>query len=43
MRLVKRERAERVPGTSETHTREITEWTCPECDYFEEATGDDDA
>jgi uncharacterized protein with PIN domain len=43
MRLVTRERADRVPGTSETHTRQVREWTCPECDYFEETTAEDDA
>ena len=43
MRLVTRERNERVPGTHETHVRQAREWTCPECDYFEEAAGDDDA
>jgi hypothetical protein len=30
-----------LPGTSETHRRQIREWTCPECDYFEEAAEDD--
>lgn len=42
MRLVSRERADRVPGTAETHQRVAREWICPECDYFEEASEDDD-
>lgn len=37
MRLVARERTERVPGGGQTTTRQIREWVCPECDYFEEA------
>lgn len=41
MRLSTRERAERVPGTTETHTPPVKEWTCPECDYFEEALEDE--
>lgn len=41
MRLVTHEDANRVPGTTETHIRQSREWTCPECDYFEEATEDD--
>jgi hypothetical protein len=41
MRLVTRERSERVAGTSETHVGQAREWTCPECDYFEEATEDE--
>jgi uncharacterized protein with PIN domain len=41
MRLVTRDEADRVPGTAETHIRRSREWTCPECDYFEEATEDD--
>lgn len=41
MRLVERDETHRLPGTRETHIRQIREWTCPECDYFEEATEDD--
>jgi transposase len=37
MRLATREHTDRVPGTAETHLRQDREWTCPECDYFEEA------
>lgn len=25
-----------IPGTTETKTRKVSEWVCPECDYFEE-------
>jgi hypothetical protein len=38
MRITVRNVADRVPGTHETHTRSVREWTCPECDFFEEAT-----
>ena len=37
MRRHTREVSERVPGSTETHTRRVIEWMCPECDYFEEA------
>jgi YgiT-type zinc finger domain-containing protein len=37
MRLKTRELVERVPGTRETRAKRVTEWVCPECDYFEEA------
>jgi hypothetical protein len=37
MRMQSREQTDRVPGTRETRTKRITEWVCPECDYFEEA------
>ena len=37
MRLKTREVADRVPGTGQTTTRQVSEWDCPECDYFEEA------
>jgi ssDNA-binding Zn-finger/Zn-ribbon topoisomerase 1 len=26
-----------VPGNPRASTRPLTEWVCPECDYFEEA------
>ena len=26
-----------VPGASQTSTRQLREWVCPECDHFEEA------
>jgi len=36
MRLVAREVIERVPGTTQEVTRQVREWVCPECDYFED-------
>ena len=36
MRLCNREVTDRVPGTAEARTHTVGEWTCPECDYFEE-------
>lgn len=27
----------RIPGNPNATTRIVLEWTCPECDYFEEA------
>lgn len=41
MRVVEREAADRVPGTSEVRRRKIAEWVCPECDYFEEVDPED--
>ena len=37
MRLQAREQIDRIPGTRETRSRRVTEWVCPECDYFQEA------
>ena len=37
MRLHTREQIDRIPGTHETRSRRVTEWVCPECDYFQEA------
>jgi YgiT-type zinc finger domain-containing protein len=37
MRLQTRDQTDRVPGSREVRTKRITEWVCPECDYFEEA------
>ena len=37
MRLTIRERTEAIPGSRQTVKREVREWICPECDYFEEA------
>jgi hypothetical protein len=25
-----------VPGVRESKTRRVSEWVCPECDYFED-------
>ena len=37
MRLHSREIRESIPGQSQTTARQMREWVCPECDYFEEA------
>jgi hypothetical protein len=37
MRLRAREEATRLPGSATTTVRQTHEWTCPGCDYFEEA------
>jgi YgiT-type zinc finger domain-containing protein len=37
MRLQVREQIVSVPGTGQTSTRQVREWVCPECDYWEEA------
>jgi uncharacterized protein with PIN domain len=37
MRLQTREQIHRVPGSRETRSTRVSEWTCPECDYFEDA------
>ena len=36
MRMRLAERIDTIPGTTETTKREYREWTCPECDYFED-------
>jgi hypothetical protein len=28
-----------VPGTTEAKKRKVSEWVCPECEYFEEIEG----
>jgi hypothetical protein len=42
MRLSAREVKESVPGRPEPRIRQVREWICPECDYFEEAEGGED-
>jgi acetone carboxylase gamma subunit len=37
MRLSVREIQEHVPGQPQGPMRQVREWICPECDYFEEA------
>lgn len=39
MREVTREVVTRIPGTSQEVKTAVTEWVCPECDYFEDADG----
>jgi C4-type Zn-finger protein len=41
MRLVVRDVVSQVPGTSQVVKTQAKEWTCPECDYFEEAEAND--
>ena len=36
MRRKDLELVDRIPGTEETTPRKVSEWVCPECDYFEE-------
>jgi hypothetical protein len=37
MRLSARTVADAVPGKGPAGVRQLREWICPECDYFEEA------
>jgi hypothetical protein len=37
MRLVAREVRDQIPGLGQSAARQLREWVCPECDYFEEA------
>lgn len=39
MRLREVQQLHRIPGTLQDSKRLVLEWTCPECDYFEEAEG----
>lgn len=39
MKLVERQVAERIAGTSDFKVKSSWEWVCPECDNFEEAEG----
>jgi hypothetical protein len=41
MRLVKRQHIQHVPGLPAPVKHVTQEWVCPECDYFEEADGDE--
>jgi C4-type Zn-finger protein len=41
MRLKPRLLTDRVPGTGQTTTRQVSEWVCPECDYWEEAESEE--
>lgn len=41
MRLHARQATDVLPGSGQTITREIREWVCPECDYWEEAESGD--
>ena len=37
MRLKHTETAEQIPGNPRPTVRRLTEWICPDCDYYEEA------
>jgi acetone carboxylase gamma subunit len=41
MRLSVRKVEERIPGQGQAPVREVREWICPECDYFEETEAGD--
>jgi C4-type Zn-finger protein len=40
MRLATRQHTEHVPGQPLPVKHVVSEWICPECDYFEEADGE---
>ncbi len=42
MRLVTRTVTTQIPGTSVPRTTTYDEWSCPDCDYFEEAEEPED-
>ena len=37
MRLKLSERSDSIPGSGQVTKRQVREWVCPECDYWEEA------
>ena len=41
MRLETRQQTDTLPGSGQTARREVREWVCPECDYWEEAESGD--
>lgn len=43
MRFAVRERVEPIPGTGQTTRRQVREWICPQCDYFEEIETDQES
>ena len=40
MRVRVREMIDRIPGQPQVVRREVREWTCPECDFYEDAEDD---
>jgi len=40
MRIETRELVDRIPGQSQVVRRVVREWTCPECDFYEEVEDD---
>ena len=41
MRLIERQLTDKIAGTDEFKATAVAEWTCPECDYFDEADDTD--
>jgi hypothetical protein len=37
MRLKRTDTVVQIPGNPRPSTRRLTEWICPDCDYYEEA------
>jgi len=40
MRIKTREIIDRIPGQSQVVRRTVREWTCPECDFYEDVEDD---
>ncbi len=40
MQLKRSQIVTQVPGNPEATTRPVAEWVCPDCDYYEEAEGE---
>jgi C4-type Zn-finger protein len=40
MRIKTRELVDQIPGQSQVVRRVVREWTCPECDFYEEVEDD---
>jgi hypothetical protein len=43
MKLTTRTTVTHVPGQRESTPKKSFEWVCPDCDYFEEADGGENA
>ena len=41
MQLISRDQIDTIPGVGQTSTQHVREWVCPECDYWEEAEGNE--
>ena len=42
LRIRERELVDRIPGSQQTSRRQVREWTCPECDYYQEVSEGDE-
>jgi rubredoxin len=40
MRIKETQSTVQVPGNPRPSTRKLSEWVCPDCDYFEEIEGE---